>query len=415
MRKLTVAASLISALMLSGYASAGQETSQTGLNGVTIDLSGSFYNPNESQHLQETTPVIIFDGLTKKGGQQIVDGYIKAFDKNVMQETIVDKMASIDADYDSAAKAKILSTMAKIKTDFPELLEFYAGIGAATGYSLEQVYLVAWASDGLFAKSVQQTATAALQSLKEQADSTKGCTVIGWNNGVIGQNQDMPIAFGGYGAIWKSNTVIVHAAEPFFTSIAMGRKLATVANTVDLFHQGALENGVPVSGLSMAMVAKFDNATKAKDTLDNIEVNAAYATSFADITGQVLTVENQTGKNIVIDGSVKGYVTHTNHPLGQEQALVDHYANGDAQLFDYALKTTLWRNDAAESHAKYSPTRDIAALKEAFKQKPLMKAPYEGNAFVTTNSIIHDLNTGCSYGTTWLPTMQDYTQVCFDK
>jgi hypothetical protein len=148
--------------------------------------------------------------------------------------------------------------------------------------------------------------------------------------------------------------------------------------------------------------------------LDKIEVNAAYSTHFADKKGHVLTVENRLGDNVVIDGSRKGYITHSNHPLGQEQALVDRYANGNWQIFDYALKTTLWRNQAAEAHAKYSPSQDVVALKAVFSQKPLMKAPYEGNGFVTTNSVIHDLNEGCSYGTTWLPTMQDYTKVCFD-
>ncbi|MGR5154656.1 hypothetical protein [Photobacterium swingsii] len=415
MKKSQLAIALTGLLVISSASVAGDETSQTGLNGVTIELSGSFYHPNESQVLQETTPVIQFDGLTVEGGKQVVDGYRGAFKQDVMSETIKEKLAALKEVYSKDELLKIIATSDKIKTDFPELIAFYSGIGEATGYSFNQVYLAAWASDGLFAKSVNRLASAGLNDLKQQADKMRGCTAIGWNNGVIGQNQDMPITMGGYGAIWKSDSVIVHAAEPFFNAMAMGRELATVLNTVDLFHKGALEQGVPVSALSMAMVAKYDDANEAKSTLDNIEVNAAYSTHFADKKGHVLTVENQLGNNIVIDGSVKGYVTHTNHPLGQEQALVDHYANGQERVFDEAMKTTLWRNLAAESHAKYSPTRDVDALKEAFMQKPILKSPYVGNGFVTTNSVIHDLNTGCSYGTTWLPSMQDYTKVCFDN
>ncbi|OAN11394.1 hypothetical protein A3K86_20835 [Photobacterium jeanii] len=415
MKKSHLAVALTSLLVVSGTSYAGNEKSQTGLNGVEIELTGSFYHPNENQVLQETAPVIEFDGLTSKGGKQIVEGYKQIFGKDVMGETIKAKLAELDEIYTSEELVSILATSNTLQESFPELIAFYTGMGEASGYPFRDVYLAAWASDGLFAKSVQSLAAMGLSELKQQSDKMRGCTVIGWNNGVIGQNQDMPISFGGYGTIWKSDRVIVHAAEPLFNAMAMGRDLATVANTVDLFHKGAVERGAPVSGLSMAMVAKYDDVNDAKKTLDKIEVNAAYSTSFSDKKGQVLAVENQLGNNIVIDGSVKGYVTHTNHPLGQEQALVDHYANGQEQLFDYAMKTTLWRNVAAESHAKFSPTRDVDALKEAFKQKPILKAPYQGNGFVTTNSVIHDLNEGCSYGTTWLPSVQEYTKVCFDN
>ncbi|SON52061.1 hypothetical protein [Vibrio tapetis] len=415
MNKSILVLSVAAALLASSAIHAADETTQTGLNGVTIDLKGSFYEPNESQMLQETTPILEFDGLSQRGGEQIVAGYKKAFNEDVMLITITEKLASIEAEYDDVGKAQIISTMGTLKSEFPELLEFYAGIGHATGHSLEQVYMAAWASDGLFAKWANAVAQDGLDALKSATDEMKGCTAIGWNNGVLGQNQDMPISLAGKGVIWKSDTLIVHAAEPFFNSMAMGRKVSTVLNTVDLFTKGALEQGVPVSGLSMAMVAKFDNAMQAKETLDSIEVNAAYSTHYSDLKGNIVTVENQLGTNVTIDGSRKGYVTHSNHPLGQEQALVDYYANGETQLFDYAIKTTLWRNEVAETHAKYSPTRDVMALKEVFSQKPLVKAPYEGNGFVTTNSVIHDLNEGCSYGTTWLPTMQEYTKVCFDK
>ena len=34
--------------------------------------------------------------------------------------------------------------------------------------------------------------------------------------------------------------------------------------------------------------------------------------------------------------------------------------------------------------------------------------------FLTTNSVIHDLNSGCSYGTVWMPNVVDYTKVCFE-
>ncbi|PKG74205.1 hypothetical protein CXF83_11050 [Shewanella sp. Choline-02u-19] len=413
MKKAILAIAIVSLFSGSAMAEAGRTS--TGVNGVTIDLVGDFYNPNDTQMLQETTPVIKFDGLTVEGGKQVVKGYVEAFGTNVHKDDIAGKLAQLNDEYNEAELKGIIATMDLLKADFPGLLNYYQGIGEATGYTLEETYLAAWASDGLFAKMVQDVGKHILADLKESTDKTRGCTAIGWDNGVIGQNQDMPISLGGHGAILKSADLIVHAPEPFFNAIAMGRGLSTTANTVDAFHASALEDGVPMSGLAMAMANKFDDANVAKDTLQDIRTNSAVALGLSDLKGNVMHIENQLGKNIVLDGTLRGYTVHTNHPIGQEQALVDTYANGDAQAFDYAVKTTLWRNEHAEVAAKFSPTKDVAALKDLFLQKPLLKSPYEGNEFVTTNAIIHDLNEGCTYGTTWMPSMQEYTQVCFDK
>ena len=107
----------------------------------------------------------------------------------------------------------------------------------------------------------------------------------------------MPLNLGGYGAIWKSDTVIVHAGTPLFTAMAMGRNMATVLNTVDLFHTGDLEDGAPVSGISLAIVNKFDDVLDAVATLDDIPVNAAYSTQFVDKKNQIATIENQRGRS----------------------------------------------------------------------------------------------------------------------
>ncbi|MGF1777856.1 hypothetical protein [Vibrio nomapromontoriensis] len=414
MKKSILTTAIICAFSFSSQLLA-QNAENTGINGVSVELSGTFYQPNESQMIQESTPVLEFSGLNAQGGKDIVKGYINAFGKDVIGHIISDKLTEMDGKLSPAQRAEILSNKNKMEKEFPELIDFYSGVADASGFTTDEVYLTVWAMDGLFAMNIQDVASSGLLALQEAAGKTRGCTTIGWSNGVLGQNQDMPVSLAGYGAIWKSNGVIVHAPEPLFTSIVMGRDLATAVNTVDAFYAGGLEAGVPISGVLLAMATKFDNVMSAKETLDRLEVNAAYATSFADKKGQIITVVNKRGSNDVINGAVKGYVTHTNHPLGKEKALIDHYANGNASLFDYAVKTTIWRNEVAESHAKYSPEKSVTALKDIFKQKPLLKAPYEGNAFVTTNSIIHDLSAGCSYGTTWLPTMQEYTKVCFDE
>ncbi|WGL99851.1 hypothetical protein QE177_15230 (plasmid) [Arsenophonus sp. aPb] len=50
--------------------------------------------------------------------------------------------------------------------------------------------------------------------MAEAIKTGRGCTAIGWSNGVIGQNQDMSIKLSGYGAIWKSSDIICMLPHP---------------------------------------------------------------------------------------------------------------------------------------------------------------------------------------------------------
>ncbi|MFA0087832.1 C45 family autoproteolytic acyltransferase/hydolase [Vibrio sp. 10N.261.51.F12] len=393
---------------------ASTELSQTGVNGVTVQLTGSYYAPNDKESVQETTPVIEFEGLTKKGGQQIVEGYRSEFGKHVFKETIKEKLAAVDAVLTEEQKLSVLKTKEQM-ADYPEIFDFYSGMAEATGYSLDEVYLAAWSSDGLFADSINGLAVELFEYLGEATSKTRGCTALAFNNGISGQNQDMPIEFAGLGAIWKSKNLIVHAPEPFFTPIVMGRNVANNTNTVDAFLDGAIEHGVPAGAISMAVISKAKSTDDVVKALDKVEVNAAYSFTMTDTSGNALLIETTQGDNIVIDGSERGWVVQANHPVGQEEELVNKYANGDYTTFNETVKYTLWRQEAAESAARYTPTKDKAALKDLFAKRPILQMPYEGNGFVSTNSIIHDLNEGCSYGTTWVPTMQEYTKVCFDK
>ena len=416
MPKSILAIALTTILSISGSvtAIAGEELSQTGKNGVTIDLTGDFYHPNETQVLQENTPVIEFAGLSEQGGKDIVAGYIAEFGENIYAKTIQEKLDELNGALTTEQLADILNTKQDMIKHFPNVVNFYNGMADATGFTSDEVYMAAWASDGMFAYDVQGIVKDALPKLRKATESNRGCTAIAWNNGIMGQNQDMPIALGGYGAIWKSGEIIVHAPEPFFMGIAMSKNVGATINTIDTFNLGDLEDGMPLSGASLGLLSKFDNAWDIAKYMDDIKINSAPAYQLSDTSGNALTVEAKRGINVVIDGSSKGFVVHANHPVGLEEVLVNRHAHGNAKAFDSVVAQTIWRQTHAEAFAMYSPYQTVAALQDVFSQKPLLKAPYKGNGFVSSNSIIHDVNEGCSYGTTWLPSMQDYTKVCFD-
>ena len=223
MKTSILARALTTILAISGSvtAIAGEELSQTGKNGVTINLAGDFYHPNETQVLQANTPVIEFAGLSAQGGKDIVAGYTAEFGKKIYALTIQEKLDELNGALTTEQLADILKTKQDMIKHFSNVVDFYNGIAEATDFTADEVYMAAWASDGMFAYDVQAMVKDRLPKLRKATEANRGCTAIAWNNGIMGQNQDMPVALGGYGAIWKSGEIIVHAPEPFFMGIAM--------------------------------------------------------------------------------------------------------------------------------------------------------------------------------------------------
>lgn len=382
-------------------------------NGAEFHLTGDYYHPNITDVNQKMTPVIPFEGLSTHGGQQIVDGYKQAFKHDVMGDFINLQLSLVKKQISSNDQHTIIQNLAVIRKQFPELINFWQGLATATHHTLEEIYLVAWSEEGLFANEIQKDTNNSLEKMAEITKKGSACTSIGWSNGILGQTQDMNVAYSGWGAIWQSPTLIVHAPTPFFTSIVMGKKLATTTNIIEGLLQGSGKNGVPISAVIMAIAAKIDNVYKVPALFAALKTNGAYSPSFVDLKNQIITIEITNKGNKVIDGTKKGYVVHTNHPIGEEKRLVKKYAQGNRQLFDNLSANTLWRLATAKLRAIYSPTKSVDALKNLFSVKPILMQGYKGNAFITTNAIIHDLKAGCTYGTTWSPNLQDFTKVCF--
>lgn len=414
MKKLSIAIAVVAGSALLISVASAKEQSISAQNGVNVRLVGDFYNPNTGDIVQKTTPVIDFEGLTFSGGEQVVAGYKSVFKQDVMGMHIDAKVKELKGNSNNNEKQeKILKTLPKVRLVFPELIAFYEGIASATGHNFDDVYLAAWAEEGLFAYEVKDAAEKGIAAMAEAVKNAKGCTAIGWANGIIGQNQDMSVKLAGYGAIWKSLDIIIHAATPLYTAMVLGKNVATVTNTVDNFNTPSLENGAPNSGVAMAAIGKSKSTDDIIRIYNKFKVNTAYSPSFVDKSGKIITIEIQDSANRIIDGTQKGYVVHTNHPVGQEAELVNKYAAGNYKIFDDIAANTLWRYQVAELRAKYSPLQNVDAIKDLLTQKPILMQPRAGNDFVSVNSVIHDLHAGCTYGTTWLSTIQDYTKVCF--
>ncbi|WGL99850.1 hypothetical protein QE177_15225 (plasmid) [Arsenophonus sp. aPb] len=128
----------------------------TALNGIKVSLTGDFYNPNTKDIVQKSTPVIIFDGLSYKGGREIVKGYKNFFHKDVMGKYVDKNLKEFNLKFDKSSASLILNGIPAVQSKYPELIDFYKGIADEINHSLEDVYLAAWAEEGNFALDIKK-------------------------------------------------------------------------------------------------------------------------------------------------------------------------------------------------------------------------------------------------------------------
>lgn len=205
MKKIIYTATIISILINAEFALANDNVVKA-FNGAEFHLTGNYYHANTTDIMQKNTPVISFEGLTKEGGKQIVNGYKQFFKSDVMGDYIKLQLGLVKKQILESDQRTILKNIDVIKKQFPELISFWQGLAAATNHTLDEIYLVAWAEEGLFAKEIQKETNNALKKMAELKKNGSACTAIGWSNGILGQTQDMNVAYSGWGAIWQSQT-----------------------------------------------------------------------------------------------------------------------------------------------------------------------------------------------------------------
>jgi hypothetical protein len=119
----------------------------------------------------------------------------------------------------------------------------------------------------------------------EEKQPNKGCTVVGFNNGILGQTMDLGIDMIGETVVWNSPELIVNAVSPFYTGMAMSRNMASNNNTIDAFSTLALEKGAPQSVVYLAAIMNTDNIDDAAELLSKYRTNASGAATLADKDG----------------------------------------------------------------------------------------------------------------------------------
>ena len=390
----------------------------TSLNGVKVELKGTYAEPNNII-IQSELPVFEFEGLTVRGGEQIVESYNKAFGDGYILKYMKSHIETSRKNYSDEKLAAALKTTQNFVKDFPEIQAFYQGFANATGVTLDQVMLASWSEDGNFGHHMLEVKEAMFGDKKvplffENKQPNKGCTVVGFNNGILGQTMDLSIDMTGETVVWKSPELIVNAVSPFYTGMAMSRNMASNNNTIDVFSTLALENGAPQSLVYLAAIVNTDNVDDAAKLLSRYRTNASGAATLADKDGGLSTFEYHADGIKRIPAEF-GYIVHTNHPLGQEQQLANTLTDGNLDAFNQIVVQTLGRYAFAESFMRWDIERSAGSIQSLFRSRPVLLPPTKTNSFITATANVSDINAGCMYATPYRPDLTDFVKICFSK
>ena len=390
----------------------------TSLNGVQVELKGTFAEPNNII-IQSELPVFEFEGLTVRGGEQIVENYNKAFGDGYILKYIKRHISTAKKNYTDEQIAEALKSTQNFIKDFPEIRDFYQGWSNATGVTYDEVLLASWSEDGNFGHHMLEVKKQMFGDKKmplffEHKQPNKGCTVVGFNNGILGQTMDLGIEMTGQTVVWKSSDLIVDAVSPFYTGMAMSRNLASQNNTIDVFSTLALEKGAPQSLVYLAVIMNSKNVDEAAELLAKYTTNASGVATLADKDGGLSSFEYY-AEGVKRIKSEFGYIVHTNHPLGEEQELANSLTDGNLDAFNQIAAQTLGRYAFAESFMRWDIERTAGSIQSLFRSRPVLMAPTKTNSFITGSANVSDLNAGCMYVTPYRPDLTDFVKVCFNK
>ncbi len=411
---------ILTAICCSPISAAEKPKIVTSLNGIKVELKGTFSEPNNII-IQSKLPVFEFEGLTVRGGEQIVEHYNKTFGDGYIIKYIKKHIGTAKKHYSDERIKEALKSTQNFVNDFPEIRAFYQGWSNATGVSYDDVLLASWSEDGNFGHHMMEVKEQMFGDKKiplffehKQPNINKGCTAVGFNNGLLGQTMDLGIEMTGQTVVWKSSELIVDAVSPFFTGMAMSRNLASTNNTIDVFSTLALEKGAPQSLVYLATIMNSKNIDEAAKLFSKYKTNASGAVTLADKDGGLTTFEYYAEGVKRIDAEF-GYIVHTNHPLGEEQELANKLTNGNLDAFNQIAAQTFGRYELAESFMRWDIERSAGSIQSLFRSRPILMVPTKTNSFITASAQVSDINAGCMYVTPYRPDLTDFVKVCFSE
>jgi hypothetical protein len=409
-------------LAMVASASGQSEKLKVGGNGVTVDVGRDYYDADPTV-IQSELKILEFEGGfgTFEGGKN----YVKAFGKKVFIEAIANSEVAMERalgltkpeTLEIFRESDHLNNLKKFNSDFYNFIE---GMATEVGVPVEDIVIAL--NDGVFfAIGVHHVRDEVLEKL---GFIKKGCTVAGFNNGLLGQNNDNPTSYSGNSVLVKSKDdkiMLLTMGSPLVMLMGMSEHIALVVNTVDAFFSGhsIRDGGLPDAAIAMNALLNFKSVDETIEKYRDTKLNVALAFTFADKEGGLGTIEfnaKQFVGNIILRPKEnEHYIAHTNHPRLSAQYITDIWFNGDRGRADRMLARSFWRLQYAESFLATSSDNKVEEIQLLFKTHPVLFAGSDGLDFRTTVSVIWDIRNQIAYITPDRPDITDYKRVVWDK
>ena len=404
--------------MVPRQTAAQDKTLRKGANGVEVDIGRPYYDPDNTV-IQDKLKIIEFQGGfgTFQGGQN----YAKAFGTQEFAHAVEDAEKSMKQSLglDKAQALAILresNHLENLKQFNGGIYRFLEGVSAETGLSLEDLSFAL--NDGIyFAIGVHETRD---KVLKQLGIIRRGCTVVGFDNGIIGQNNDNPTKYSGDSVLVKSTDdkiMLLTMGSPFVWLMGMSENIAVVVNTIDAFFAGhsIREGGLPDGAIIVNALMSFKSVDEVVESYRDTKMAVALAVSFADKNGGLATIEfnaEQFTANIVVrPRSGEHFIAHTNHPRHSEQYLIETWFGGDKGKANQMLARTIWRQEFAENFLATSAGKTVSEVQQLFRTHPVLFAGSDGLDFRTTVSVIWNIREQAAYISPDRPDITKYQRV----
>ncbi|MHC5061668.1 MAG: C45 family autoproteolytic acyltransferase/hydrolase [Planctomycetota bacterium] len=415
--KIIFSAMVAMALPIQSAAQDGQMLRKAA-NGVEVDISRTYYDPDNTV-IQDKLKVIQFKGGfgTFEGGRN----YTKAFGKQSFAHAVEDAEKSMKQAL-GLEKAQVLTILREsnhlkhLKRFNGGIYRFLEGVSAETKLSMEDITFALL--DGIyFAVGIHETRD---KTLKELGILRRGCTVAGFDNGMIGQNNDNPAKYAGANVLVKSTDdkiMLLTISSPLVWLMGMSENIGVVVNTIDAFFSGhsIRQGGLPDGAIIMDALMSYKSVDDIVENYRDTKMAVALAVNFADRNGGLASIEfnakQYTGNIVIRPRSGEHFIVHANHPRFSEKYLIETWFEGDKGKANRMLARTIWRQEFAENFLATSVGKKVKELQQLFRTYPILFAGSDGMDFRSGISVIWNVREQAAYISPDRPDITKYQRV----
>ena len=389
-------------------------------NGVRVDI-GRPYFASDKNVIQDKLKVVEFGGgfNTFRGGKN----FAKLFGKEAFTQAVSEAAASLQQAFglskkDGLSLIERSGHLKSIRAYDAGVYRFLEGISAESKVSVRDIVLAL--NDGIFfALGVHKHRDGVLRKL---GLIKRGCTVVGFDNGIIGQNNDNPTRYSGSNVLVKSvddRIMLLTMGSPLVWLMGMSKNLAVVCNTIDAFFKGhSIEDGgIPDGVIVLNALLSLRTVDQVIERNRDTKMNVALCLSFADRRGGLTSIEFNadqfTGNIILRPKPGEHHLVHTNHPRFSEQYLIETWFDGDKGKANSMLANSLWRQEYAENWLRTSSMKSIDELQYLMRSYPVLFPGADNLDFRTTVSVLWSIREGTAYISPDRPDITEYEQVSF--